>query len=264
MKKNKILKIMALTLALSSIGTVTAFADGGSWQQLNNNWYYKDNLTGRMETGWIQDNGHWYYLDSSEIMKTGWIYDSGNWFYLYGDGTMAHDASINGYYLNNDGNWTDDIGANTSSGTSLNWRDTEGPHEIKDAAPRQIDYDASALALYKNVDLSDSGISAMKGLFYQLGNERLYLPEAKYQCIGKVVDGKYFINDIKFFQKDLDRGGYPNAMDAQTIANFLKQSSLYDYKSTAPYVYDTSIGQLVGNGNTHWEIIRMVVEFGSV
>lgn len=47
-------------------------------------------------------------------MKTGWINDNGNWFYTYGDGIMAHDTTIDGYYLNSSGAWTNSKPSSTS------------------------------------------------------------------------------------------------------------------------------------------------------
>lgn len=39
-------------------------------------------------------------------MKKGWQKIDGIWYYFYGgDGTMAHDTWINGYYVNSNGAW---------------------------------------------------------------------------------------------------------------------------------------------------------------
>lgn len=48
-------------------------------------------------------------------MKTGWINDNRNWFYTYGDGTMAHDTTIEACYLNSAGAWTTSIPTTNTS-----------------------------------------------------------------------------------------------------------------------------------------------------
>ena len=101
------------------------------WTQLNNVWYYLDPATKLMKTGWVQPNGAgttWYYLDASGAMKTGWFQDTnglwyyldpasgamktgwfqdytGTWYYCYGDGHMASNTYVDGYWLNGSGAW---------------------------------------------------------------------------------------------------------------------------------------------------------------
>ncbi len=43
-------------------------------------------------------------------MATGWVNDGTGWYYLYGDGngSMAWGTTIDGYYLNDDGEWVPD------------------------------------------------------------------------------------------------------------------------------------------------------------
>ena len=38
-------------------------------------------------------------------MAAGWISIEGKWYYLYGDGSMAKSATINGYYVDENGDW---------------------------------------------------------------------------------------------------------------------------------------------------------------
>lgn len=113
------------------------------WQQVDGDWYYFYS-DGTMATGWVNDgtgwyylygngsmawgktvdgylldnggkmvtgtgwqalNGDWYYLNGNKE-ETGWIKDGDNWYYLYGDnGSMAWGTTIDGYHLNNDGQW---------------------------------------------------------------------------------------------------------------------------------------------------------------
>ena len=94
------------------------------WQQVDGKWYYlKDSGamatgwvktgdtwyllkdSGAMATGWQQVNGKWYYLKASGAMATGWVEVNGKWYYLKADGSMATNTTINGYYVNSDGEW---------------------------------------------------------------------------------------------------------------------------------------------------------------
>lgn len=52
-------------------------------------------------------------------MQTGWLNSDGNWYYLYGDGTMAHDTTVDGSHLNSAGAWTTGIPV-TPTTTSYN------------------------------------------------------------------------------------------------------------------------------------------------
>ena len=122
MKSNKLRKIIALVLTVTSLSTTNVFAawskQGNLWYNLNSNgekntgwindngtWYYL-NSSGVMQTGWINDNGTWYYLNSSGAMKTGWVNDNGTWYYMTASGAMQTGTiQINDkiYYFNSTG-----------------------------------------------------------------------------------------------------------------------------------------------------------------
>lgn len=69
------------------------------WQTIDQNRYYL-NEDGRMSVGWFAYEDNWYYADSDGRMQTGWIMDQpGKYYYLNEDGTMAHDAVVDGYQL---------------------------------------------------------------------------------------------------------------------------------------------------------------------
>ncbi len=58
-------------------------------------WYYMDDKTGMMLTGWIRStkSGLWYYMDivNGDMKKDSWLCDSesGLWYYLDADGAMC-------------------------------------------------------------------------------------------------------------------------------------------------------------------------------
>jgi len=67
--------------------------------------YLLDN-SGKMVTGtgWNLEDGHRYYLNDDKV-ATGWLKDGDNWDYLYGDGSMAWGRTVDGYYLDDNGDW---------------------------------------------------------------------------------------------------------------------------------------------------------------
>ena len=78
------------------------------WIQKDNSWYYF-NESGNMETGWFKDsNSKWYYLNQDGTMKKGWLEDSDSkWYFLKDSGEMANSEYIDGYWLNENGQWVD-------------------------------------------------------------------------------------------------------------------------------------------------------------
>ena len=75
------------------------------WQYLGNNWYYLRS-SGAMATGWVKDGSIWYYLNASNgDMKTGWFQVNGKWYYAYSSGALAVNTSVDGYYVNYNGEW---------------------------------------------------------------------------------------------------------------------------------------------------------------
>ena len=96
------------------------------WYQDGTTWYYLDVQNGDMKTGWVSINGYWYYLRSSGAMATGWLQDAstwyylnasngdmktgwfqvnGKWYYAYSSGALAVNTTVDGYYVNYNGEW---------------------------------------------------------------------------------------------------------------------------------------------------------------
>ncbi|MBF9653646.1 N-acetylmuramoyl-L-alanine amidase family protein [Streptococcus pseudopneumoniae] len=75
------------------------------WKQIGNKWYYLRS-SGAMATGWVKDGSIWYYLNASNgDMKTGWFQINGKWYYAYGSGALAVNTTVDGYYVNYNGEW---------------------------------------------------------------------------------------------------------------------------------------------------------------
>ena len=75
------------------------------WQHLDGHWYYLNTL-GAMETGWVKDNGTWYYLDKSGVMKSNtWFKVGDKWYFAKYSGALAVNTTIDGYHVNENGEW---------------------------------------------------------------------------------------------------------------------------------------------------------------
>lgn len=75
------------------------------WKQENAMWYFY-NTDGSMVTGWVQVNGSWYYLNSNGSMKANqWFQVGSKWYYVNASGELAVNTSIDGYRVNDNGEW---------------------------------------------------------------------------------------------------------------------------------------------------------------
>lgn len=75
------------------------------WAFINGYWYYLRS-SGAMATGWLKDGSTWYYLNTSNgDMKTGWFQVNGKWYYAYSSGALAVNTTVDGYYVNYNGEW---------------------------------------------------------------------------------------------------------------------------------------------------------------
>ena len=93
----KIQKIIVSVVALMTVLAITPMAAHAEW---------KSNYTG------------WWYTEGN-TWATGWRYIDGNWYYFYSAGYMAHDTTIDGYYVNSSGAWT-----TNQASTGKNIKDT--------------------------------------------------------------------------------------------------------------------------------------------
>nr|WP_242982180.1 MULTISPECIES: hypothetical protein [unclassified Clostridium] len=104
------------------------FSDGEMKSNDTEDGYHVDN-SGKMVTGtgWEHVDSWWYYLDDTGKVVTGWLYDQGNWYYLYPQGSMAHNTTIDGYYLDDDGKWVPgENNSNNCQGSSDNNENDDG------------------------------------------------------------------------------------------------------------------------------------------
>ena len=59
------------------------------WAASGSHWFYLDETSGLMKTGWVLVNHNWYYLDLSGAMQTGRLFLDNTWYWLEPSGLMA-------------------------------------------------------------------------------------------------------------------------------------------------------------------------------
>lgn len=115
MKRNIVLSTIVILFSLNIIGCSPKY----EWVNDNEKWYYINKEDGTKANGWIKDDGYWYYLNEDGLMQTGWVYDKGNWYYLYSNGMMACDTTIENFYININGAWSEQIPNHSESNNNV-------------------------------------------------------------------------------------------------------------------------------------------------
>ena len=87
--KKELISILLCGLTVLSIGSFNFVEANAEWRKDNIGWWYKD--------------GSSYY--------TGWKLIDKNWYYFYSNGYMATNDNIDGYFVNSNGAWTNEISA---------------------------------------------------------------------------------------------------------------------------------------------------------
>lgn len=87
MKKIKLTKVIASTLIVVSVLALNPIGASAAWKQDSKGW-------------WNTEGSCW---------SIGWKEIDGKWYYFGQDGYMAHDTTIDGYYLNSTGAWVKSI-----------------------------------------------------------------------------------------------------------------------------------------------------------
>lgn len=276
MKRNYLLKTLALGLTLTSIGAIKPIIANAEWTQNSGNWYYKDN-SGNNMTGWQQIDGNWYYMWSDGTMaKNTWMQSNNKWYYLGNSGAMVYNSIVEGYVIGKNGY---SIGILKGE---LNGSDIKQNHYINaKLGQNQRDKDMSDLFSYTNIEFTewDSFMNEwdekllIDKIPYQIMNGQLTLEEAKQDLIGKLFKNKYVITDIKFFSikfNTQDIANYskehPNATYKISIKeDIARNSNIVEYKSDSDYVYDRyGFFSSSENNSTVSEVMRVVVEFEEI
>ena len=125
MKKLKLTKIIASTLIAASVLALNPIGASAEW---------KNNSTG------------WWYTEGSS-WTTGWKLINGNWYYFYSDGYMAKNTTIDGYYLNSSGAWTNLI----PTGNKVTLNDADYAKKIIDISTRMKAWDNSFISVTNKI-----------------------------------------------------------------------------------------------------------------
>ena len=81
------------------------------WFIHNGQWYFTKADGIMSDNEWIQSphSGRWYYLNQGGAMaENQWLDYNGRWYYLGSDGGMVTNGTVDGYYINSSGVWSDD------------------------------------------------------------------------------------------------------------------------------------------------------------
>lgn len=115
MKRNKLFKTLAFTLALSSLEGIAPSgflikANANEWKLKDNSWHLLD-AQGKEKTGWQQVDGKWYYLnDDGSLLASKWLMSRGKWYYLGSTGSMVTNNTVDNCELGSDGAWITNVG----------------------------------------------------------------------------------------------------------------------------------------------------------
>ncbi|OCA98336.1 leucine-rich repeat protein [Clostridium beijerinckii] len=85
MKSLRLIKVIASSLFVASVLALNPIGASAAWKSDPRGWWYTEGSS--WATGWRLINSKWYYFDSK--------------------GYMAKDTTIDGYYLNDSGAWTE-------------------------------------------------------------------------------------------------------------------------------------------------------------
>ncbi|WP_275297113.1 hypothetical protein [Clostridium sp. YIM B02569] len=109
-------KIIATSLAVTSILTLNKIVANAEWKQDSNGWWNTEGSSWSID--WKEIDGKWYYFDNNGYMKTGWLQNGDKWYYLSASGAMAQNTTIDGYNIGFDGAWIQAEQSNTSNSES--------------------------------------------------------------------------------------------------------------------------------------------------
>lgn len=254
MKKNYLLKTLAASLSLTSLGVLTPILANAQWKQSNNSWYYTDN-SGNNVTGWQQIDGNWYYMWSDGSMATNtWIESGDKWYYLGSTGAMVYNTVIDGYTIGSEGYWI------ITARGELTYDDVKPTHIYfrGDLSQGTRYMEMSDSLSTSNLNINDESKKLITAIEDNLSQEKIDYSDIKSNCIGKTIEGRYLIENITFLSKtykDTDCIGIGNQADV------VRQSDIMDYKPTSQYVYDRYlIFNSSNNNSSEWEVKRIVIE----
>lgn len=98
----------SVSMATSTTSEVEVIPEG-TWIQDDTGWWYQIYDGSYPTSCWRLIADKWYAFDERGYMRTGWFQEGEAWYYLNGDGSMAADTVIDGYTIDENGRWQQDI-----------------------------------------------------------------------------------------------------------------------------------------------------------
>ncbi|EHJ01141.1 cell wall binding repeat-containing protein [Clostridium sp. DL-VIII] len=181
-------------------------------------------------TGWVYEDGDSYYLKDDKI-ATGWLQDGDNWSYLYDNGSMAWGRTVDGYYLNDNGDWVKDKGWKTEK-----------------------DNDGNVTYYYVDSEIAVTGWKEIDSKWY-------YFDEDGKMKTGWIEDNGnwYYLNSsgaMETGQNDIDGNTYYFYSTGEMATGWVQYGDNWHYfykDDNGSMAHDTMIGQYYVNANGDWE-----------
>jgi len=96
------IKSLKTAFMLSGISTQSGWINKG-----NGNWDYIAE-DGARPSKWVASGPNWYYVKNGVMLRNSWIAQNSEgriWYYVDNDGKMVKNTWINGYFIDNNGQW---------------------------------------------------------------------------------------------------------------------------------------------------------------
>lgn len=255
MRKNKLMKTIALTLALSSLGSLGASAaEQPYWRLNNNNWYYYDS-NGKVKTGWIYDKGNWYYCYSSGIMaRNTWIQSEGKWYYLGENGAMVYNRVVDNCKIGSKGYWIPNV---KESFSKIDLR--QELDNFSFCGFYNLDSEKQKKYIKNTINVTQNELNTIENIVVNLAQSMYSEEQVKEKLIGMTTeDNKYVITNVYMTKVRYKK-------DAGEQNEILDSSNVFDYKPQSKYYFD--IGRLLDYGYRYdfdWGVYRLVLEFEEI
>ncbi len=150
MKKTLIRKIIAVTIATTTILGVSSIGASAEWKHNNDNTWSNSDAT----NGWFKDKNDWYYFKNG-VMQTGWIQDGDKYYYLSSNGNMlVNSTTPDGYKVDSNGVWIqNNVNSNNTTSTNTDINSTSNSNNMTNLT-NNID---NSTKVSKDITLNNTG-----------------------------------------------------------------------------------------------------------
>ena len=212
MKKMKLTKVIASSLAVAAMLTIYPIGASAEWKQNSNGW-------------WNTEGSSW---------SIGWKELDGKWYYFGQDGYMAHDTAIDGYELGSDGAWIQAASNNLSNSKKVTMNEDKNfdTDEFKNTLKTEGYHVEVRDTLYED-NVASKGWKLVKGKYYYFSFDGGLAKD-------EIVDGYYLGTEgalvitkgksqLQDFTMKTEKSVYPLSTESIKI-NITNNTNLYsDY-----------------------------------